>query len=59
MEKLIKLRDENGNINVKEGMYIKWESLNGRKHEGIVKEMNCNVAIINCENCKEECCLEC
>lgn len=40
---------------IKEGSYIKWEQVNGAKHEGYVKEMDSNVAYVDCINCKKVC----
>lgn len=33
---------------IKEGDYIKWEEIGGTKHEGIVKEMDSNMAVVDC-----------
>lgn len=40
------------------GDKIYWETVSGRLHEGVIKEIDSNVAYIDCEKCHKECCCE-
>lgn len=43
---------------IQTGSYLKWEELGGTKHEGFVKEMDSNLAIVDCIEHKKECCCD-
>ena len=45
------------NMNYKEGDSIKWEEFGGTKHEGLIVEMDSNMAVVTCINHPNQKCI--
>ncbi|MBE7560575.1 hypothetical protein HS125_17175 [bacterium] len=54
-----RFRDDAGELTIKAGDYIRWRTLAGDPHYGPIKQMDGNVAVIDCEVHHKDCPCEC